>query len=176
VKKHTALLKKAWDLPPPIPLYEANSMWRNQQGPDLTSIKVSKLEAAVRKIGNDAHRLWSDLNRASGDGQNAWDYEGASVELGITPALAEELRRIIDLANEWHYAQPKGESGRPANSALRCLIKVYDNLHRSGHRRTSLRRFLELCRDHLNLPLPEGDSLEKAITRYRREVDKTSAK
>jgi hypothetical protein len=155
VKKHTALLKKAWDLPPPIPLYEANSMWRNQQGPDLTSIKVSKLEAAVRKIGNDAHRLWSDLNRASGDGQNAWDYEGATVELGIRPALAKELRRIFKLANEWLDAQAKGESGRPANSALRCLIKLYDDLHTSGHRRASLPGFLELCRDHLNLPLPK---------------------
>jgi hypothetical protein len=43
-----------------------------QQGPDLTSSKPSKLEAAVRKIRNDAHRLLGDLNRAKGDSQEAW--------------------------------------------------------------------------------------------------------
>jgi hypothetical protein len=118
-----------------------------------------------------------DLNRAKGDSQEAWDYEGATIELCIEPALAQELDRIISLADEWLNAQAKGESGRPANSVLRSLIKVYDDLHRSGHRRLSLRRFLEFCRDHLSLPLPlERDSLDKAIRRCRREADKTSAK
>lgn len=128
--------------------------WRDQQGPDLTSIKPSKLEAAVSKIRNDAHRLLGDLHRAKGDSQEAWDYEGAAIELCIEPSLAQELGRIIRLADEWLDAQGKGESGRPANSVLRSLIKVYDDLHRSGHRRNSLRRFLGLCRDHLSLPLP----------------------
>jgi len=138
--------------------------WRDQQGPDLTSIKLSKLEAAIRKIGNDAYRLGSDLNRAEGDSQDAWDYEGAIIELGISPALAKELRRISDLAKEWHNAQAKGESGRPANSVLRCLIHLYDDLHTSGHRSVSL-------------PLPkQRDSLEKAIRRSRREADKTSTR
>jgi hypothetical protein len=86
--------------------------WRDQQGPDLTSIKPSKLEAAVSKIRNDAHRLLGDLHRAKGDSQEAWDYEGAAIELCIEPSLAQELGRIIRLADEWLDAQGKGEIRR----------------------------------------------------------------
>jgi hypothetical protein len=72
-------IEEGLGLPSPNPglrnqLARCVQKWRDQQGPDLTSIKLSKLDAAVRKIGSDAHRLWSDLNRAGGDSQDAWDY------------------------------------------------------------------------------------------------------
>jgi hypothetical protein len=111
-----------------------------------------------------------ELNRAKADTQEGWDYEYASIELGIERSLADQLTRLIKTAKTWLEVTPEGKSGKPPVGLIGCLIAAYQKAakHNPGLDRAPPLAFFRACRDQFDLPLPRQDaSLRRALARHR---------
>jgi hypothetical protein len=154
--------------------------WREQQEPSLITVKTTAFRRAVLNISADAHRLLSELNRAKAQSQEGWDYEYATIHLGVENTLAVQLTRLIETAKIWVEITPQGRSGRPSTPPIGCLEAAYQNAIGANSRnaRPSL-GFFRACREQFDLSLPKNDAaLRKAVYRRREgpkpKGDKTS--